>query len=208
MDQRCTECGLVKHLDEFIPRTDPETDFIVGYMATCKKCDYGRWLAKRDGMDLSKVKYDKFGNEVGPRNVGSAHIKLFTEAVREEAIKQIQRDRSLQLCADTIGVTLPTLLSWLDKEREPYASWARRFRIARAQSHKKPFLDAMEQEARAGNVRAIEFLLKTGWRDEFDPSKEVDMTVRRGKDEIDTSKYSTEELQQLRTLLSRGEDTE
>lgn len=201
MEQRCSgPCGLVKHVDEFYPRTDPETDKLIGFSKVCRACDKARWSAARDGTEMPAV-YDKYGN----LRKDSPTIQLFTEAVQLKAIEQIEKDRSLQVCADHIGVHVTTLLKWLDDEREPYASWARRFRLVRAKQHKVPFEKALRQEAEAGNVRAIEFALTTGFPEEYGKKKqEVEMTLRKGADELDLSQLSDEELVELKRLLDKG----
>lgn len=208
-ERRCAgPCKLIKHVNDFYPRTDPESGEVIGVSRVCKKCDEARWKTARDGGTDVPQLYDNYGNlKVPGKQV--FQLKVFTEQVQLAAIEQIKEDRSLQLCADTIGVTLQTLRSWLEDEREPFASWARRFRIARAKKHKGPIEEALIQEAKAGNVRAIEFALTTGFPDEYGKKKqEVDLTVRKGSDELDPNQYTADELRTLHALLNKGKPDE
>lgn len=206
IDRRCVGphgCGLLKSVDDFPYRTDPETDEITGYGKMCRSCDDRRWRSIRDKTPIVRVPVDDYGNStVGAQPVVISH---FTEAVRHEAIKQIKKDRSIATCADHIGVDSHTLNGWLSNHKEPYASWSRQFRAARDRVHKTPLVKAMTAEAKAGSVRAQEFLLRTGWKEEFGDTKEVAMTVRRGTDELDESNYTTAELSDLRRLLTKGQ---
>lgn len=195
----CTKCKLRKLAQDFHYRVDDE-DNIIGYATQCKDCEHAIFIAKRDGTKL------EIATEGGLAKT-DARIRLFSEAVREEAIAQIERDRSLQTCADHLGIGVTVLHYWLNSEKEPYASWAKRFRLARVRRHKKPLEEAMRQEAVAGNIRALEFLLRTGWKEEYGEDKSINMKVSRDQDDIDFSRYSKEELKTLEELLNKGKDT-
>ena len=199
-EKTCVQCKLKKLAQDFHYKVD-DRDNIVGYALKCKSCEHALFIAQRDGTKL-KLATD------GGLETTDARIRLFSEAVQEEAIAQIERDRSLQTCADHLGVSLNTLHYWLESEREPYTSWAKRFRLARVKRHKKPLEEAMKQEAVAGNIRALEFLLRTGWKEEYGEDKSISMKVSRGQDDIDFSRYTKEELQVLEQLLNKGKDTE
>lgn len=205
IDRKCTVCKITKSIDEFHFLRNDDGNGIKSWSMKCKSCDALMFKASRDGKEITKTLHDEYGNLLVPGRPALA-LSSFTEEVREKAIKQIKNDRSIAVCADVIGVHKSTLHKWLDDEREPYASWARRFRVARAKAHKSPFEAALRAEAIAGDVRALEFVLTSGFPEEYGKKKEVDLVVRKGQEEIDTSNYTVEELQQLQALLTKGKE--
>lgn len=193
-------CARVLPLTDFGPKRN-EAGEVIGYAIKCKECTNRRWRANRDGLPPPDCTLTEDGRPI------ALAVSTAFKNNSERALEYIKFNRSLQGCADYIGVTKTTLKRWLNDPRDAYQEWARRFRIERDKAHKHPLVDRMfELATEEGSERAAEFLLKTGWREEFGDKKDMDLTVRQGPTQIDESKYTVEELEQLQQLLAKNSE--
>lgn len=204
----CSSCHYNKPIHDFYPRPGKHEG---QHQIKCKACVDEEWRANREKrapvINVNPTPTDEHGN-ILPYGESGKPVRYRKPRLSEEQMEAMVTKAVLtpflQDIADAGGITLPTLRNYLEKDIEPYITFAADLRSAINTEHRERLWMNLLAASDLGDTRATIEALKAVDPETFrEQKKQVDLTVRRTDDEVDLSQLTDEEFEQLQAIKAK-----